>query len=169
VNVDGTPITAVTLASAAGSAELKSLQHGEPIDWTTAYERGVATSVLQQLLWEVAQQDGTAVSQAAAEAYAQQQLRMYLDNQSPDRPPIAAGETAEDVFTSAGAVAGYRRHLSVDAEMAALAVRAYGSDYTPTQKDTAVFAWFASVLPSHLVRIEGMPSFDLATIVPSAA
>jgi hypothetical protein len=167
VTVDGTSIGPVAIATAAGSAMVSALTNGESIDWTTAYQRGVSTAVLRHLLWVAAQQDGTAVTDAVAQAYAQQQLDKYLSDSSPNRPTIAAGETAQEVFAGSSVVSADKVHLSINAERTAIATREFGSAFTPDQEDYALRAWFETIAPSHQVIVSGIPAFDLASTLPA--
>lgn len=167
VTVDGVQLSQYALANNACGAHYWSFARGQLIDWTSAEERGVAWTVLRTVLYSHAQADGNVVTLDAAQQYGNQRLRDYTNDPNPNKPTIAQGETAADVFTSPAVIQAYQRALSVENEKRALVRAALGTaEFTPDQASQVIHAWFAAHLAQHQVSVMGLPAFDLATALP---
>jgi len=167
VQLDGTTLGDPALTSAACGAMAKAIVTNGLIDWTIAYQQAAGWVVLQQLLYEQAQVDGNVASDADVSAAAQQQLNVYVNDPNPNKPQIAQGQTAAEVFTSPNVLAGRKIGMSISLEKRYLLQTALGSHYSAQQASQFILGWFTSQLASHTVQVSGLPAFDMSQVLPA--
>lgn len=203
VTVDGTALSLPAISShvlgymandieAAGTAATESgTDVGTAVDAasseTPALQQAVAFETLSQLLYDAAATQGQVASTQAAQAYAQQNYRMYVssyDDPSPYTPTLPPPNESD--FDSAAAIQNYRYTLTVDQEMqqvvGAVPASTQGPDATPagpggssgstgTPNGTpALQAWMTAQLASNPVQVTGVPGVtgsNLASFLPS--
>lgn len=132
---------------------------------TMGLDAGVAVETLEQMLWDMAQSEGTAVTTAEATSFAKHQYSSYEAQATP--PPLPAGTTAQQEILSPQAIQGYRMALTDNQQMTAISGTA-----GPTAAGAAALkAWMQAHLHTTTVHITGVPgvtSANVAQYLPSS-
>jgi hypothetical protein len=122
---------------------------------TAALDAAVAYEALVYLCWQASQHDGHEVSLAAAQAYAENEYRIYKTSHSTsssNSAPSGVG-SPQQVFLSPNAVEGYRIMMSISAEMTAIAGPQTFDTKTdmPVNRTPALSSWMEQQLSGNQV------------------
>ncbi|MGH9089937.1 MAG: hypothetical protein ACRDZR_00930 [Acidimicrobiales bacterium] len=136
---------------------------------TTSLLHAVAVSVLRDLLWQTAQQEGSVVTLATAQAFAQNQLSQYEAAAAAGDtvPSLPNGETAQEAFASTGAVHSYQQVLTIQNEESAVAgtpsttVRVGESTISRTP---ALAAWMSKALATANVTLSNVNGVSVSQL-----
>lgn len=136
----------------------------------TALPHAVAVSVLRDMLWQTAEQQGAVVPWSTAQAHAQQEMDQY-EATGATRPSLPSGETVQQAFISTGAIHTYQEVLTIDKEETLISRPSNTvSSSSETSRTPALAAWMRQALAASTVtvsNVDGVSVGQLATDLPT--